>query len=343
MFTYIKGEQRGVNMILADKIMTLRKKCGWSQEDLADQLGISRQSVSKWESGMSIPDLEKIVKMSALFGVSTDYLLKDEIEGDHPSETVATVDNILRSVSLEEANTYMDLVKECAPKFATAISALIMSPIPLIILGGIAETWPQRFSENILGGIGTLILFGIIIAAVIPLILNCMKLSKYEYLKKEEISLLYGVKGVVEKRKEDFEETYRKAIAVGVGLCIFAVLPLVVAGILDDMGASVIVAACFVALLLVFVSCGVYLFVSRGLVRESYSKLLQLGDFTPEKKANGKVIEKIAGIYWCVVTAIYLLWSFLTNDWGYTWLVWPVAGVLFGGIACTVHLYTRKK
>ena len=109
------------------------------------------------------------------------------------------------------------------------------------------------------------------------------------------------------------------------------------------MGASVIVAACFVALLLVFVSCCVYLFVSRGLVRESYSKLLQLGDFTPEKKANGKVIEKIAGIYWCVVTAIYLLWSFLTNDWGYTWLVWPVAGVLFGGIACTVHLYTRKK
>ena len=105
MFTYIKGEQRGVNMILADKIMTLRKKCGWSQEDLADQLGISRQSVSKWESGMSIPDLEKIVKMSSLFGVSTDYLLKDEIEGELPSETVATDDNILRSVSLEEANT----------------------------------------------------------------------------------------------------------------------------------------------------------------------------------------------------------------------------------------------
>ena len=50
-------------MILADKIMNLRKKCGWSQEDLADQLGISRQSVSKWESGMSIPDLEKIVKI----------------------------------------------------------------------------------------------------------------------------------------------------------------------------------------------------------------------------------------------------------------------------------------
>lgn len=64
-------------MILADKIAELRKKNGWSQEELAGQLGVSRQSVSKWESAASIPDLDKILKLSELFGVSTDYLLKD--------------------------------------------------------------------------------------------------------------------------------------------------------------------------------------------------------------------------------------------------------------------------
>ena len=133
-------------MILADKIMNLRKKCGWSQEELAEQLGISRQSVSKWESGMSIPDLEKIVKMSALFGVSTDYLLKDEIEGELPSEAMETDDNISRSVSLEEANTYMDLVKETAPRFATAIPAIVLSPIPLLLLGSYAEMHPEKYS-----------------------------------------------------------------------------------------------------------------------------------------------------------------------------------------------------
>ena len=67
-------------MILADKIMKLRKQNGWSQEELAMQLGVSRQSVSKWESGTSIPDLERIIKLSQIFGVSTDYLIKDEIE-----------------------------------------------------------------------------------------------------------------------------------------------------------------------------------------------------------------------------------------------------------------------
>ena len=61
-------------MILADKIILLRKKMGWSQEQLAEQLDISRQSVSKWESGASNPDLDKIVKLSKLLGVSTDYL-----------------------------------------------------------------------------------------------------------------------------------------------------------------------------------------------------------------------------------------------------------------------------
>ena len=67
-------------MILADKISNLRKKNGWSQEELAQQMGVSRQSVSKWESGQSIPDLDKILKLSTLFNVSTDYLLKEEVE-----------------------------------------------------------------------------------------------------------------------------------------------------------------------------------------------------------------------------------------------------------------------
>ena len=67
-------------MILAEKISEERKKNGWSQEELADKLGVSRQAVSKWESAGSIPELQKIIQLAALFNISTDYLLKDEIE-----------------------------------------------------------------------------------------------------------------------------------------------------------------------------------------------------------------------------------------------------------------------
>ena len=75
-------------MLLSEKIMSLRKRNGWSQEDLAQQLGVSRQSVSKWESMASMPDIQKIMAMSELFGVSTDYLLKDELE-ELPATAIA--------------------------------------------------------------------------------------------------------------------------------------------------------------------------------------------------------------------------------------------------------------
>ena len=77
-------------MLLSEKIMSLRKRNGWSQEELAQQLGVSRQSVSKWESMASMPDIQKIMSMSELFGVSTDYLLKDELEELPVTAVVAT-------------------------------------------------------------------------------------------------------------------------------------------------------------------------------------------------------------------------------------------------------------
>lgn len=76
-------------MRLSEKIMDLRKKSGWSQEELAEKLGISRQSVSKWETGESMPDLDKIIRMSELWNVSTDYLLKES----EPSESEPSREN----------------------------------------------------------------------------------------------------------------------------------------------------------------------------------------------------------------------------------------------------------
>lgn len=72
-------------MILADKIIDLRKKNGWSQEELAEKLGVSRQAVSKWESAQAIPDLGRVLAMADLFSVTTDYLLRDENEAPTPA------------------------------------------------------------------------------------------------------------------------------------------------------------------------------------------------------------------------------------------------------------------
>ncbi|MDD7025398.1 MAG: helix-turn-helix transcriptional regulator, partial [Oscillospiraceae bacterium] len=112
----------GRKMILADKITALRKQNGWSQEELAEKMDISRQSVSKWESGTSIPDLDKVIRLSGIFGVSTDYLLKDEIEELTPEDAAEVVEEKkVRSISLEEANRFMDLIGKLSGKIALAV------------------------------------------------------------------------------------------------------------------------------------------------------------------------------------------------------------------------------
>lgn len=83
-------------MLLADKIVTLRKRAGWSQEELAAQLGVSRQSVSKWEGAQSVPDMQKVVQMSRLFGVTTDYLLKEELGEPEPAPAESAAPAALR-------------------------------------------------------------------------------------------------------------------------------------------------------------------------------------------------------------------------------------------------------
>ncbi len=99
-------------MIFADKLIALRKKAGWSQEELADKLGVSRQAVSKWEGMQSVPDLERVIALSKLFGVSTDYLLKDEQEEIETIPGADETDTPLRRVSMEEANAFLKVKEE---------------------------------------------------------------------------------------------------------------------------------------------------------------------------------------------------------------------------------------
>lgn len=327
-----------MNMTLADKIIQLRKKNGWSQEYLGEQLNVSRQSVSKWESGVSIPDLEKILKMSELFGVSTDYLLKEEMEDALPSKTKAPEDGT-RFVDLECANTYMDLVRKVSVRYAWAVSMLILSPAALILLGGISEC-TLLLSEGVAAGIGLTALLLMVAGGVTLLILNGMKLSPYEYLEKENISLACGVQDIVEKRKREDENRYRIFNAAGVALCILSAIPLLVTSCLE-MEELVIV--CTVDILLLIVSVAVHLFIRVGMPWGSYEKLLQEGDYTKAEKEMNKKLSFFPGIYWCVIVAIYLAISFGYNNWDESWIIWPVAAVLFAAIMGIARQIVRRK
>lgn len=337
-------------MILGEKIAKLRKQSGWSQEDLAEQLNISRQSVSKWESGNSIPDLDKIVKMSTIFDVSTDYLLKDELEEPVPSESVPQYEQeIVRSISIEEANAYMDLTQKLAKRMAGATALCVLSPVCMFLLLGLAEYGTARGTENLVteslaGGIGMAVLLFMVAVGAAILILNSMKLSRYEYLEKETFTLQYGIQGITKQRLDAFEKKYQLCIAIGTVLCIIGVIPLMMASTFETAyNAIEAVYIWCISVLLIFVAFAVLLFVWSGMIHSSYCKLLQIGDYTPEKKALNKKIAYFPGIYWCIATAIYLAISFSFENWNRSWIVWPVAGVLYVAIYGIVKVSVREK
>lgn len=79
-------------MKISEKIYTLRKKLGWSQDELADKLSVSRQSVSKWETGDSVPEPAKLLGLAKIFSVTTDYLLDDSKEEYIPPQASKSID-----------------------------------------------------------------------------------------------------------------------------------------------------------------------------------------------------------------------------------------------------------
>lgn len=324
-------------MILAEKIIALRKRMNWSQEELAEKLDISRQSVSKWEVGATIPDLDKILKMSELFGVSTDYLLKDEMEESGLSGERDVSEG--RTVSVEEANAFMDLSREVCGKIAAAISLFILSPVLLLQLAALSEA--GRIPEDKAAGLGIVTVLLFVAAGVALCVCNGMKLEKYKYLEDEPFSLQYGVEGIVEKRKNDFADRFRLSLITGIVLCIVGVIPLMLAAAFsaDDLimtgGANTI---------LIFAAAGVHLIVRAGVVQKSYDKLLQCEEYTAENKEAEKKLSFFPGSYWLIVTALFLGYGFYTDDWKRAAiLIWPVAGVLFAALYGILKAAVKRK
>lgn len=313
-------------MTLGEKIIKLRKSQGWSQEELAARLDISRQAVSKWESMASTPDLDKILKMSQLFGVSTDYLLKEDAPQEEGfADLSPRAEETIPTMTLEEANAYLDLAQAAHRKIALGVSLCILCPVPLLFLSGSAEFGFLPLGEDPAAALGIIALFCIVALGVAFLVPSGIKLEKYEYLEKEPLETQYGVAGMVEKKKEEFEDRYHSGLVIGILLCILSVVPLFGAAALERDFAAV----CALCLMFFMISLGCYFIVLVASRWGCYQRLLEEGDYTREKKAEAKQNSPFTVFYWSVTTAIYLAVSFYLGSWDTTWVIWPVAAVLF--------------
>ena len=330
-------------MIFAEKLIQLRKKSGWSQEELAEQMGVSRQSISKWEGAQSIPDLEKIIRLAKLFSVSTDYLLLDEM-GDEQTETPALPGEekpSLRRVPMEEANAFLTIKAKTAGWIAWGVFLCIISPICLMMLAALSETPGSGIPEGSVAGIGLAVLLVMVAMAVAIFIYSGGKTSAFEYLDSQIFETEYGVSGMVKERREQYRERYMRNNIIGVCLCILAAIPLFGgAALTDDRELLQVEMLC---LTLVIVGLGVMLLVRSGTVWGGFERLLEEGEYTREEKKKQPLISKISQLYWTLVLAGFLAYSFITGGWDRSWIVWPVAAVLFPAVTALILLFVKKK
>lgn len=324
-------------MILADKIISLRKQFGMSQEQLAEKLNVSRQSVSKWESAQAIPDTNKIIQLSQFFGVSIDYLLRDDLEELQFNTDQAPVseNGATHQLSLEEANAFLDDNEKFSKKIAFSVVLFTCAPILLVLSSSESYPW-NNFKEEYHLLFGLIALFVFIAAGLIIAIPSAMQMQKYDYLEKEVIETQYGVDGMVRNRRDKYRPTHIKQFVLAIVLYLFSVVPLLCFVFLFQEEYMIILG---VGLLLLIVAIASYLIVSCSIIWGGMQKLLEEEDYTRREKSFSNKTSAFNSIYWTFIVFLYLAYSLLSFDWGRSWMIWPIAALLFALLRLILRLF----
>ena len=234
----------------------------------------------------------------------------------------------LSPLSEEDADRYLAEKKRNGLLIALGVSLCILSPVFAILTEGFHTINIDRAVSFSIP-----ILFFLVAVAVFLFIFAGMRLQRTEEIVTHPLDNS-ALRDRVKAQQSAFQTRFAIGIGVGVVLCILSVIPVI---ILDGVSANSFFSENLApALMLIIIAAGVFPFVCLGIEADSYKKLLDKeaykNDTHASKTRSERAIEIAASIYWCLITAVYLLWSFATYDWGRSWIIWPVAGVLFGAI-----------
>ena len=311
-------------MILADKIIKLRKQYGWSQEELAEKMDVSRQSVSKWESANSIPDLKKVILLTEIFDVSADFLLKDEIESfGSPSKINKPA---IIQVSLEQALKYVENKMAESALSTKGAMFCVCSVVPLFLFLAMAETNILTMTKDIAATTGVI---GILVMTAIG-VSFFIKKNQYENdiasIENETFELAYGVHSAFTEKLQKFRPTYNLRLSLGIFLFMISSAPLMFVSLFYGGSDTTLM---MLIVLLLMIAIGIHIVASVSAKYDAYNNILKDPALATEKSKTTKRVEKFAAFYWPLLTASFLGWSFWTMNWGITWIIWPVGALLF--------------
>lgn len=311
------------NMGFGQNLQCIRTRNGLTQEQLAEELNVTRQSVSKWESGASFPEMETLLKICERYKVNLDELMRGS----------------LKEHNEEEAESFIRHIKVFSIQMALSVSAIIMALAVISLFDGIAR-------DNLMGAF----FLAVVAASVITMIVSGMEHDRF-VKKHPKMQPVFS-----DKEIERADHIFSWAIAGGVGLILIG---LIISSCLDDTYDSLIFTNVPGTAFLAAVSLAVGIFIFFGIRRgmyhvEEYNK--ENVHLTVPSKTNKKV-GAACGVIMLIATCVFLIWGFwgmpggmytgnwrdYAGHWGISWIAFPIGGILCGIASIIIKAFGDKE
>lgn len=295
-------------MGFSENLQNLRKIKNMSQEQLAEKLEVSRQAVSKWESGNGYPETEKLITICEIFDCSMDNLLKGKITAD----------------TTGEKKKYENFQNKFSKGISLGVGIILLGTTMLIYFAGFSGK--TGISEQQYGILGVTILL-ICVLISLPIFIT-LGISQDNFKKKNsKLSNFYS-----EEEIDNFNKKFIVGIATGVSLILIGTILLVFLygmRIVDENGTIPVV------ILMAFVTIAVPILSYFGIQKDKYDIEKYNASNSEEGKKRNIKADKICGVIMLIATAIFLGLGFIFNLWKICWVTFPIGGILCG-IASTI-------
>ena len=299
-------------MAFRENLQFIRDRAGLSQEQLAVQIEVSRQSVSKWEGGQSFPEMETLLHICNLYDVNLDVLLRGSVEESQVADTAQ----------------YDAFMNRFSRRISFAVGGILAGVGGMLLL----QAW-GGFPDGLSGA---LFLFVVSICVVV---IVASGMQQQNFCKRHPVIADF----YTQEEKEVFHQKFVWYIAGGVGAILFgAVLLILSCTYLPEREPyETLVVGCFMLIVAGAVTALVY----GGMQDDKYKiwKYNRDNNPTPEARRRLNLIGAACGVVMLLATAVYVGLGLTKELWGSAWWVFPVGGLLCGVVHVILDPYKGEE
>ena len=285
-------------MAFSENLQYIRARAGMTQEQLAEQLEVSRQSVSKWESGTSFPEMDMLLGICNLYEVNLDTLLRGSVEENGVSDTAQ----------------YDAFMNRFALRISFSVGAILAAIAIMLLMNAL------KISSLLC------VSFLLLVITISVVIMVASGIQEETFRKKHPVIADF----YTEEEKDTFHQKFVWYIAGGVGAILFGVVLMILsfAFLPEREPYESLVSALF----MLIIAGAVTAFVYGGMQEDKYKiwKYNRDNNPTSEAKKRLNLIGTACGCIMLIATAIYVGLGFTRGSWGTSWWVFPVGGILCG-------------